>query len=83
MCGVTRFPLIPLPIKEAITIDISSVVRAEVSINSTSYKRSDVILDIFQQAKLMFPLIPLPIKEAIGVVPNSVYVTTEVFAGFH
>ena len=38
---IKMFPLIPLPIKEAIFPTFSDVWGHQVSINSTSYKRSD------------------------------------------
>ena len=62
------FPLIPLPIKEAINIvEAGKKVSYNVSINSTSYKRSDLILTATLAVLLwLFPLIPLPIKEAIA-----------------
>ncbi len=42
-----------------------------VSINSTSYKRSDTLSDPANIAKLKFPLIPLPIKEAICYITSD------------
>ncbi len=65
------FPLIPLPIKEAI---VKRQIQSRtdvliVSINSTSYKRSDERLEMPSDLTAIcigkFPLIPLPIKEAI------------------
>ena len=62
------FPLIPLPIKEAIYPECIGRINQihEVSINSTSYKRSDQHdPHSYNRIIVTFPLIPLPIKEAI------------------
>ena len=63
------FPLIPLLIKEAINVVSGLGLGVEVSINSTSYKRSDAKLEKVRgvSPKLQFPLIPLLIKEAIFI----------------
>ena len=52
---IVEFPLIPLLIKEAIIPVYTTTVlsTSEVSINSTSYKRSDV-QDVFPQLCLAF-----------------------------
>ena len=62
-----EFPLIPLPIKEAMfELILASILKLYVSINSTSYKRSDYKLKVvYHLIYLRFPLIPLPIKEAM------------------
>ena len=65
----TRFPLIPLPIKEAIyEYNVAAHFQTwDVSINSTSYKGSDLQEHWWSKSTtLQFPLIPLPIKEAIS-----------------
>ena len=64
------FPLIPLLIKEAIAVKALLSLSNRVSINSTSYKRSDLIniLIIIPLLLMLFPLIPLLIKEAIFLV---------------
>ena len=78
------FPLIPLLIKEAIGVDVCKRLGkptglGDVSINSTSYKRSDKkrtrLITVVGMVTL-FPLIPLLIKEAILVAPASSTVVT-------
>ncbi len=70
MLGLT-FPLIPLPIKEAVFLheEVEEVVSAceRVSINSTSYKGSGLIPHVWVKKRGLFPLIPLPIKEAVYI----------------
>ena len=68
------FPLIPLPIKEAIGKVGSLCRQCQVSINSTSYKGSDSH-DLGTEMHIisnLFPLIPLPIKEAIHFWQNDI-----------
>ena len=54
----------------------------KVSINSTSYKRSDVEEESDYKKALRFPLIPLLIKEAIRTTYPGYYAWAEEF-GFH
>ena len=70
----SSFPLIPLPIKEAIINNklMTILLDNQVSINSTSYKRSDAWFKWWWKAESMFPLIPLPIKEAISHVAVTI-----------
>ena len=63
-----KFPLIPLLIKEAMIGQATNLVLSDdskVSINSTSYKRSDDPSNFTGNFLMSFPLIPLLIKEAI------------------
>ena len=63
------FPLIPLPIKEAVAQQAAFQASQEsnvVSINSTSYKGSGLRTPALDGSYYEFPLIPLPIKEAVS-----------------
>ena len=68
--STTKFPLIPLPIKEAIFfLSWRTGLKRIVSINSTSYKGSDLEGEFQLRLQIQgFPLIPLPIKEAIIII---------------
>ncbi len=47
---------------------VNACVLCPVSINSTSYKRSDTLASpVAISSTDLFPLIPLPIKEAIAI----------------
>ncbi len=62
------FPLIPLPIREAVGNYYNFTINNDVvSINSTSHKGSGqpTVMKTAEEIEAEFPLIPLPIREAV------------------